>query len=191
MWKACLQKVFHIKCNRITKEDVKFKVEQYIFIYINIRSCLMRVLKWGQPSLTKKLHDLMAPSGRFKYSSVLQLASDGSAWHEFIHKHLNPGLSLHICACAAQGQSGALSLSANINTSAFNQIFHRREDMSGRWEAGTGLRMDCKAGVRYPVLPLGGGHLQVSVSILQSWELVSFFEELQNYILSRGSLNVH
>lgn len=34
MWKACLQKALHIKCNRITKEDIKFKVEQYIFIYI-------------------------------------------------------------------------------------------------------------------------------------------------------------
>lgn len=49
----------------------------------------------------------------------------------------------------------------------------------GRYEwalrgRGTGLRMDCKAGVRYPVLPLGGGHLQLSVWILQSWELVSF-----------------
>lgn len=90
----------------------------------------MWILKWGQPGLTKKLHDLMAPRGKFKYSSALQLASYSTAWHEFIHKHLNPGwvwlwgvLQWANMTC----QQRRVHLLMHIF--AYNQTFHSREIM--------------------------------------------------------------
>lgn len=55
-----------------------------------------------------------------------------------------------------------VALSANINTSAFNQIFHGGDDMSGREVTGRRLRTE----VRYTMLPQGGWYLRVSVEIL-------------------------
>lgn len=70
----------------------------------------------------------MAPQGKFKYSSALQLASNSTAWHEFIHKHLNPGWNyseqiVHV--------SDDLSICLTANVFAYNQIFYYRENMPG------------------------------------------------------------
>ena len=42
----------------------------------------------------------MAPQGKVKYSSALQLASNGAAWHEFIHEQppsFGPTVALVAC----------------------------------------------------------------------------------------------
>lgn len=128
----------------------------------------MWVLKWGQPGLTKKLHDLMAPRGKFKYSSALQLASYSTAWHEFIHKHLNPGwVWLWGASQWANMMCQHRRVHLLMHIFAYNQWFHSREIMS----VGHGDRAVCVCvrlwgEVLSPASPLGGG------TIPESWRLV-------------------
>lgn len=69
-------------CNSKTLQQIQYPIWGGFSSYQSLQ-----ILKWGQPVLTKKWHDLIAPGGKFKYSSASQLAS--MAWQEFIHKQLS------------------------------------------------------------------------------------------------------
>lgn len=71
----------------------------------------------------------MAPQGKFKYSSAFQLASDGTAGHQFIHKQVSKawmGLVLSITV-SKYCMIGMTCSSAIVNT--FAHSFHYRENM--------------------------------------------------------------